>query len=32
MEGKNYEIFEHTADVGVIVKGKSLEEIFENAA
>lgn len=29
---KNYEIIDHTADIGVKAKGKSLEECFENAA
>ncbi len=32
MEGKPYEIFDHTADVGIIVRGKSVEELFEKAA
>jgi SHS2 domain-containing protein len=27
-----YEILEHTADVGVRARGRSLEELFENAA
>lgn len=29
---KNYELIEHTADVGIRVKGKDLRELFENAA
>ncbi len=29
---KTYEIFDHTADVGIIVRGDSLEELFEKAA
>ncbi len=29
---KNYEIFDHTADVGIIVRGRTLEEMFEKAA
>ncbi len=29
---KPYEIFDHTADVGIIVRGDSLEELFEKAA
>ncbi len=29
---KPYEIFDHTADVGIIVRGNSLEELFEKAA
>ncbi len=32
MEDKPYEIFDHTADVGVIVHGKRIEELFEKAA
>ena len=28
----NYEIFEHTADIGVRVKGKDLKELFSRAA
>lgn len=28
---KNYEIFEHTADIGIRVKGKDLKELFKNA-
>jgi SHS2 domain-containing protein len=28
---KNYEIFEHTADIGVRIKGKDLKELFINA-
>ncbi len=27
-----YEIFDHTADVGIVVRGKTLEEMFEKAA
>ena len=29
---KNYELIEHTADVGIRVKGKDLKELFTNAA
>lgn len=29
---KNYELIEHTADVGVRVKGADLKELFKNAA
>jgi SHS2 domain-containing protein len=29
---KNYELIEHTADVGIRVKGKDLEGLFENTA
>jgi len=29
---KNYELIEHTADVGIRVKGANLKELFENAA
>lgn len=28
---KNYEIFEHTADIGVRIIGKDLKELFKNA-
>ncbi|MFH1199386.1 MAG: archease [Candidatus Omnitrophota bacterium] len=28
---KNYEIFEHTADIGLRIRAKSLEELFKNA-
>ena len=28
---KSYEIFEHTADIGIRVKGKDLKELFKNA-
>ncbi len=28
---KNYEVFEHTADIGVRVKGKNLKDLFSNA-
>ncbi len=31
-EEKPYEIFDHTADVGIIVRGKRIEELFERAA
>ena len=31
-EDKPYEIFDHTADVGIIVRGKRVEELFEKAA
>jgi SHS2 domain-containing protein len=27
----NYEIFEHTADIGLRVKGRNLKELFQNA-
>ena len=30
--GKDYEIFDHTADVGIIVRGQTLEEMFEKSA
>lgn len=29
---KNYEIIEHTADIGIRVKGKDLANLFKNAA
>jgi SHS2 domain-containing protein len=29
---KKFEIFDHTADIGIIVFGKTLEEVFCNAA
>ena len=29
---KNYELIEHTADVGIRVRGKGLNELFQNAA
>jgi SHS2 domain-containing protein len=29
---KNYELIEHTADVGIRVKGADLSELFKNAA
>ncbi|MBU0710192.1 MAG: archease [Candidatus Omnitrophica bacterium] len=29
---KSYEIIEHTADIGIRVKGKDLRELFRNAA
>jgi SHS2 domain-containing protein len=29
---KNYELIEHTADIGIRVKGKDVEELFSNAA
>ena len=29
---KDYELIEHTADVGIRVKGKDLKELFQNAA
>jgi SHS2 domain-containing protein len=28
---KNYEIFEHTADIGMRITGKDLKELFKNA-
>jgi SHS2 domain-containing protein len=31
-EATPYEILEHTADIGVRARGRSLEEVFENAA
>ena len=30
--GKPYEPFDHTADIGLLVRGRTLEELFENAA
>ncbi|MFA4989362.1 MAG: archease [Candidatus Omnitrophota bacterium] len=27
----NYEVFEHTADIGIRVKGKDLKDLFKNA-
>ena len=32
MEEKPYEIFDHTADIGIIVRGKRVEELFEKAS
>ncbi|MBI5145483.1 MAG: archease [Candidatus Omnitrophica bacterium] len=32
MIGKNYELIEHTADIGIRVKGKDLKEVFKNTA
>ena len=29
---ERFEVFEHTADVGIIAYGKTLSEAFENAA
>lgn len=29
---KNYELIEHTADIGIKVKGNDLKELFRNAA
>ena len=29
---KNYQLIEHTADIGIIVKGENLKELFSNAA
>ena len=29
---ENYEVFEHTADIGIRVKGENLEELFSNTA
>jgi SHS2 domain-containing protein len=29
---KNYELIEHTADIGIRVKGKELKDLFRNAA
>ncbi len=31
MTDKNYEIFEHTADIGVRIKGEDLKDLFKNA-
>jgi SHS2 domain-containing protein len=28
---QNYEVFEHTADIGLRIRGKDLKELFENA-
>ena len=32
MAVNNYEFIEHTADIGIIVKGKDLKDLFKNAA
>ncbi|RKY32804.1 MAG: archease [Candidatus Omnitrophota bacterium] len=32
MKEKKYQILEHTADIGIKVKGKDLKELFKNAA
>ena len=32
MKDKNYEFIEHTADVGIKVRGKDLRELFKNSA
>ncbi len=32
MGEKPYEIFDHTADIGIIVRGNRVEELFEKAA
>lgn len=32
MIDKNYELIEHTADIGIKVKGNDLKELFRNAA
>jgi SHS2 domain-containing protein len=29
---KNYELIEHTADIGILVRGADLKELFKNAA
>lgn len=29
---KNYELIEHTADIGIQVRGKTLKELFKNSA
>ena len=29
---KNYELIEHTADIGIKVRGKDLKELFKNSA
>ncbi|MCX5695995.1 MAG: archease [Candidatus Omnitrophica bacterium] len=31
MKDKPYEVFEHTADIGIRVKGKDLKDLFRNA-
>jgi len=31
VKNKPYEIFDHTADIGIRVKGKDLKELFKNA-
>ncbi|MDD5567976.1 MAG: archease [Candidatus Omnitrophica bacterium] len=28
---ENYEVFEHTADIGIRIKGKDLKDLFKNA-
>lgn len=32
MKNKSYELIEHTADIGIRIKGKDLKELFKNAA
>ncbi len=32
MDARGFEVIEHTADVGIIARGQSLEELFANAA
>ena len=32
MIDKNYELIEHTADIGIRVKGNDLKDLFKNAA
>ena len=32
MKAKNYELIEHTADVGIRLKAKDLKDLFKNAA
>jgi SHS2 domain-containing protein len=32
MADKNYELIEHTADIGIRVRGEDLKELFRNAA
>jgi SHS2 domain-containing protein len=32
VSGKNYELIEHTADIGIKIRGEDLKELFSNAA
>jgi SHS2 domain-containing protein len=32
VKDRTYELIEHTADIGIRVKGKDLKELFKNAA
>ncbi len=32
MSGKNYDLIEHTADIGIRVKGQDLKDLFKNTA